>query len=57
MLQKENSLSDQDQTWQAYSPWQLLGGMHWPWDQEIKGQGHTIIKSAAGVGMHVDMTV
>jgi len=48
--------SYQHQTWCTYTLWKDFG-MHWPWGQIIKGQGHRVMKCAAGIGMHIDITV
>ena len=42
-------------TWYTYPLWEDLG-MYWPSGQKVKGQGHKVMKCAASVGMHVDMT-
>jgi len=30
--------------------------MHWPWGLKVEGQGHMIVKFAAGMGLQVDTT-
>jgi len=34
----------------------VISGVHWPWGQTVKGQGHSVTKCAVSVGMHVNMT-
>jgi len=47
---KRLELSTSTKSWYTYTLWQDLG-MHWPRGQKVKGQGHTVIKCAVGMGV------